>query len=236
MKANTGQTLTANEKEIVLGTIRLIHWIRRNRINIIVLKGTEATILRPLLRQTWKSMGLNPKKFPKMYATGKLSPLDTDRFEELHRDASEHQRLKVVDQTLAMKLQTSHASLWSDLQNPKNRVGVLDELIEDGRALHTVKRQLHKAGKAKVMSAAFSSIETEPALRTFLATRSTNLLDSYLKMLKRTAFLIQRHQPQLNPRANPKAPIEAVVKERERFRRIGRQARQFVRRRQHPRL
>ena len=144
------------DKELLESAVELMEWIREKKANIIVLKGSAATPLRGFLREVWKSLGYPAKEFPKLYSTGQL----TSSSSSVVKRSPEAR--KAVEEALARKLEKTHTALARDLQEARNTIVLVDEVCQSGFGLRAVEDFLKRQGKAKVYSAALTTLGPNP--------------------------------------------------------------------------
>jgi len=146
--------LTEEENILLRSGIRLINWLHKNEVNIIVLKGSAATPLRGFLREVWAGIGLPVESFPRIYSIGGLTPRSGTKGSE---DAK-----ALIEGLLSRKLQGKYKKLSAELQNPRNRICLVDEICQTGFGLNITKNAMSRHGRATVMSATLTTTGPNP--------------------------------------------------------------------------
>lgn len=119
------------EQKIIIGTLKLIGFVRRKKAKSIIVAGSSAQPLAKLFRALWRRLFPN-EKMPKFYALGRI-PLESKRKEDVMK--------KMISDNF-------------DVNKINEPIVIMDEFVELGQTMQAIERILKGVGKKRVYKAA----------------------------------------------------------------------------------
>ena len=125
------EELNASEQKIIIGTIKLIGFVRKKGAKSIVVAGSSAQPLAKLFRALWYRL-FPGEKPPRFYALGRIALASGRKKQVMKRLVGERFNIKKISEPIV----------------------IMDEFVEMGQTVNTVESILKEFGKKKVYKAA----------------------------------------------------------------------------------